>query len=73
MKVKQLFAFVGTGPEDGIMAMGDSPKSMVPMVFAEEETIARLRPVIEQIVKKTGKAAQLIKFTVAEKIAEFNP
>lgn len=73
MKVKQLFAFVGAGPDDGILAMGDSPESMVPMVFAEEATIERLRPIVGQIVRKTGKAALLIKFTVAEKIAEFNP
>jgi len=72
MSITQLYAFVGADPDEGIVAFGDSPERMMPLVCASESTMKIMRPAAEQIARKTGKNIRILKFTQCEEIGEIH-
>ena len=62
----KLLAFVS---DDGILAMGDSPDEMRPLVFNHEKTVDALIPVVQRFFSGHGKKVWLQEFeSVSERV-----
>jgi hypothetical protein len=71
-KIAEIFAFVceDKGPDDeGIVGI-KLGKEWTPLVGADMKRVALLRPIAEDIAKKTGKKIKLIHFTNREELEE---
>lgn len=74
-RIEGLYAFVSVDAADGnegVMAVqiGDS---WMPLIAADPERLKALRPLAEDVVKITRKAARLVRFTGRVDMEEINP
>lgn len=68
-KINELWAFVSTDEEgvEGVCAFR-SVDGWLPMVAADVKRLSSLRPLANEVAKRTGRPVQLIKFTAREDI-----
>ncbi len=71
-RIEEMYAFVAedTGPDDeGVVAMSVGGV-MMPMVGADMARVESLRPIAENISKRTGKKVKLLRFTQREDLGD---
>ena len=73
MKQGTLWAFMGAGEEDGLMALGDSPETMRPMVTISPEVRESYEKIADVLAKKTGRKIRLVEFYASRHVKEFGP
>lgn len=74
-KIQALWAWVGIDPVDeneGILAI-PFEDTMMPLIAADDERLAQLRPLAINLVRGTGMLIRLVKFSNREEIEEVNP
>lgn len=54
--------------DEGIPAFSTPDGMMFPLVGADEERMKSLRPMAEELAKRTGKSIRLVKFTAMEEV-----
>ena len=66
LAITEIYAFVAIAPEgEGIMGFGTSLLPM-PMVFASKDLIEKLRPIADEITKRTGVKYEIRRYVLAE-------
>lgn len=66
-----LYVFVGTGKDDGIMAIGDTPGTIRPMVTFDPELVELYGNICRKISRETGRGIKLLKFTNPEEVVDY--
>lgn len=73
MKHSHIFAFMGKGDDESIVAWGDSPTNLTPLVCTTPRMLKLMRQMAQEISSQTGKPIQVIKFTNPVLMEEISP
>lgn len=74
MKITTMFAFLAVQEgTEGLVAFGDSPVAMMPLVGADMNRAESLLPVVQAISNRTGQSIRLVKFTTREEMQVISP
>lgn len=67
-----IYAVIGTGDDDTIVAMGDSFETQKPLVCQTEALLPHFISTAESISKRTGKEIVVAKFTLEKVLERFD-
>ncbi len=75
-KITELYAFVSVDEGgEGVVAQmvpdPDGSKTFLPFVCSDKARVNSLRPLVQEMVKASGRKIKLIRLTVREELEEF--
>jgi hypothetical protein len=72
-RIDQIWCWVSVDEGgEGVIAAPFPNIGMMPLIAADEARLNSLRPIVESIVRITGKSARLVKFSLREEIEEIS-
>ena len=66
MKIKEIYAFISTGEEEGVIGMTwpvNGRETFMPFVCADKERVESLKKIAKNIAKESNTTIRLIKLT----------
>lgn len=73
-RIEHMWAFLSSDPGgEGVCAAPIGPFGIVPMIAADDNRVASLKPTARIIASRAGKPVQLVKFTTREDIETYEP
>lgn len=74
-RIERIWAFVSVADDndEGVAAFNATPVWTLPMVAADEERVASLRPIARQLAKLSGKPIKLVRFETRVEEEVFEP
>lgn len=68
-----VFTLIDDDDEEGVPAFRGKDGMIYPLIAADENRLANMRPIAEELAKTHGKVVKLSRFTVREDLEEFQP
>ena len=72
-KVTQIFAVVAENPDEEGIVGHRTPKGWMPLVFATDRNLDKVRDIARTLANDTGKTLRIVRFTEREDLEVFRP